>query len=392
MKKFRRIGIIVLLGIATIGVIAFFFFRGGRSYQAPTVAFCGESSALRESEVVPTLDTPTSKGKNVVWCGTIQIGWNHFEKDILHAPPAIRGAKIIVTRLNQGILSEEDLPSDSFLATAGFIKDGIIKNVRDDMKERFQKDVQFDSMSEPNGILVYSYLQTHLAFTIPYFDNREAFLFQDSQGEKNNVTSFGIEEKDEYAYQQLRDQIDVLYRLQNENKLREPKEFILDLCKDSMPNQIVLACIPPRESLSETLYDCENKIREFAAKTPPEVLREYGPLVQFGPRDVLLVPNLNWEIRHHFTDLEGPDKPLENPGFENNYIQRAEQSITFKLDRSGAELSSEFKAYCKPSATHYKYNRPFLIYIKKRGQKSPFFVMWVDNAELLCKPQKNLNK
>lgn len=27
--------------------------------------------------------------------------------------------------------------------------------------------------------------------------------------------------------------------------------------------------------------------------------------------------------------------------------------------------------------------RPFLIFIRKRGVRQPFFVMWVDNAELL---------
>jgi len=30
------------------------------------------------------------------------------------------------------------------------------------------------------------------------------------------------------------------------------------------------------------------------------------------------------------------------------------------------------------------FDRPFLIYVKKRGAEySPFFVMWVDNAELM---------
>jgi hypothetical protein len=32
------------------------------------------------------------------------------------------------------------------------------------------------------------------------------------------------------------------------------------------------------------------------------------------------------------------------------------------------------------------FDRPFLIVVKKRGAEHPFFVMWVDNAELLCKP------
>ncbi len=35
---------------------------------------------------------------------------------------------------------------------------------------------------------------------------------------------------------------------------------------------------------------------------------------------------------------------------------------------------------------NYIVNRPFLIYIRKRGADRPFFVMWVDNAELLSKP------
>jgi hypothetical protein len=33
---------------------------------------------------------------------------------------------------------------------------------------------------------------------------------------------------------------------------------------------------------------------------------------------------------------------------------------------------------------HFHFDRPFLIYVKKRGADySPFFVMWVDNAELM---------
>ncbi len=35
---------------------------------------------------------------------------------------------------------------------------------------------------------------------------------------------------------------------------------------------------------------------------------------------------------------------------------------------------------------NFIFDRPFLIVVKKRGAERPFFVMWVDNAELLCKP------
>ena len=107
---------------------------------------------------------------------------------------------------------------------------------------------------------------------------------------------------------------------------------------------------------------------------------------EFGIRDVLLVPNLNWEVRHHFAELEGSDKRFLNAGFSGYYIAKAMQTIRFKLDRSGAELASEAQMHCKPMATRFVCDRPFLIVVKKRGTERPFFVMWVDNAELLCKP------
>jgi hypothetical protein len=61
------------------------------------------------------------------------------------------------------------------------------------------------------------------------------------------------------------------------------------------------------------------------------------------------------------------------------------QMIQFRLDRSGAELASEAKVYCKPGETFFHVNRPFLVIIKKRTRKKPFLVVWVDNAELLQK-------
>ena len=61
----------------------------------------------------------------------------------------------------------------------------------------------------------------------------------------------------------------------------------------------------------------------------------------------------------------------------------AQQDILFRLDRSGAELKSEAKMYALGGATHFVVDRPFLIYMCQRGAKTPYFALWVDNAELL---------
>ncbi|MGA2068226.1 MAG: hypothetical protein ABSG86_24855 [Thermoguttaceae bacterium] len=367
----------VLLTVVVVGAIAFFSFAG-RSYHPPVAAFQGDSGDLARSVVVPTLDTPMPKGKNVIWCGTIQLGWNRLEKDILHEPPQVQGAEAVVSRLNQAQLREDDLPPDSYMATAGFVKDGVAETARAEMKRRFEKETNFDSMP-PNAVLVYAYLQVNLPFRIPFFDNRGAFRFKESGGRETKVSAFGIEERHEYAYHELREQIDVLYSSRKEHQF-ELDEFVLDPCRDSSPCQIVLACVPPKETLLETLRDVEKKTQEHARQGKEEYHN------RFGVRDVLLVPNLEWEIRHHFAELEGNGKRFLNATMKDYFIGKAAQTIRFKLDRSGAELASESKLYCLPLPTYFVFDRPFLIVVKKRGSERPFFVMWVDNAELLCRP------
>jgi len=105
----------------------------------------------------------------------------------------------------------------------------------------------------------------------------------------------------------------------------------------------------------------------------------------FGSNDVLLVPDIVWRISHRFTELEG--KIITNSDLKGRRIDVARQDTEFLLNRSGVELKSESKTYELPIATYYIFNRPFLLFMKKRGAEMPYFVMWVENAELLNKWQ-----
>ncbi|MEW6358471.1 MAG: hypothetical protein AB1696_19210 [Planctomycetota bacterium] len=100
-----------------------------------------------------------------------------------------------------------------------------------------------------------------------------------------------------------------------------------------------------------------------------------------GVRDVLLVPNMHWRIAHRFSEVEG--RPFSNPSLAGQRMDVALQEIEFRLDRSGAELRTEAKQYCMPIPVCYVGDAPFLLLIKKHGAERPYFVMWVDNAELL---------
>lgn len=348
-------------------------------YEPPAVAFIGESTDLRQSVVVPTLDTPMPEGMNVMWCGTFQLAWNRLAKDILGQPPDVKGAEAVAQRLNQAQFVENDLPPGSYLALAGFAKDGIADVVQSKMTSVFQKAVEIDPM-DPGDILAYAYLEASAEFTVPFFDGSEALCFRDSSGKTVEVTSFGIEEKYESSHEELRDQVEVLYCHRREMGAELPEEFVIDLCRYSLPNQIVVARIPRQATLSETLDEMESKVRQCARQPDAESDRS------FGINDVLRVPNLNWEVRHRFAELEGSDKLLLNAGFSGYCIVKAIQTVRFRLDRSGATLASEAQVTCASGPVHYVFDCPFMIVMKKRDAERPFFVMWVDNAELLSKP------
>jgi hypothetical protein len=61
----------------------------------------------------------------------------------------------------------------------------------------------------------------------------------------------------------------------------------------------------------------------------------------------------------------------------------AQQVVEFRLHRTGAELESEADLTAGSAPTSYRFDRPFLVLMRKRGAVQPFLAVWVDGAELL---------
>lgn len=129
-------------------------------------------------------------------------------------------------------------------------------------------------------------------------------------------------------------------------------------------------------TLAETVEAVETTIAQRNLET------EGHPELAFGVSDTLMVPEMMWRVVHRFRELEG--RVVENESYKGHVLRQMRQDIAFKLDRSGAVLSSSWITYmylCPPA--HYAFDRPFLLYLKKRSADRPYFVMWVENAELL---------
>ncbi|MBN1361660.1 MAG: hypothetical protein JW993_13770 [Sedimentisphaerales bacterium] len=347
------------------------------AYAGKTPTFVGDSNSLERTVIVPTLDTPRPRGKNVIWCSSFQLAWNEIRDNVIGAPLQVLGAEEVARRLNEAQQSVADLEPDSYYAKGGWIEDGIIDTIEKEMAARFPSHElpDFNDCNDPAGILAYSYLVANVPFKYPFRQLDDGLTFADSQGTETQVGGFGLWEGFMSQYKEMREQIEVLYlRSEDPNYPWPAKEYALDLCRHSRPYQVVVAMVEPKDSLGETLAYIEHGITEFERWA-------YYKWVRFlREGQELRVPEMFWRIDHRYTDLIG--KVVANMGMP---IVEARQAIEFRLDRSGAMLESEALIAMSAAGENFLFDRPFLVYMKKRGADQPFFVMWVDNAELLTR-------
>jgi len=338
--------------------------------------FSDSSLKLKQTVIVPTLDSPCPPGKNVVWCSSFQLAWNEVKDNVIRAPLEVVGAEEVAGRLNAAKQSGSDLDPQSFYATGGWIKDGIVDKIKKDMAAKFPSRALPNFEGYDAGILAYSYLTANVPFTYPFRQMPKGLAFGDAQGNKTRVEGFGLWEAYRSEYEGIRDQVEVLYcdETGRQNPRSPIKEFAIDLCKSSQPYQVVLAVVEPNDSLAQTLQRLRTRMQEFKNQG------NYEARSHLQEVDVVQAPEMSWEIDHHFRELVG--RVVANV---NLPIVEAMQTIKFRLDRSGAAMESDAKFAVAAIPRVFAFERPFLIYMQKRGAEQPFFVMWVDNAELLVR-------
>ena len=98
------------------------------------------------------------------------------------------------------------------------------------------------------------------------------------------------------------------------------------------------------------------------------------------------IPKINFNITHAYSELI--NKHFKNKGYVEYFIRKAQQDILFKMDEKGAILISEARILAGKGVSipkHLIFDEPFLIYLKEKDRKYPYFAMWADNPELMIK-------
>jgi len=379
-RAIRRTRVILAVAVALIVIAAALWTTGVGPYISQRIAytsklptFSGESEKLQQTVIVPTLDSPCPPNKNVIWCSSFQLAWNEVRDKVIGAPLEVVRAEEIALRLNTAKQSSSDLEPRSFYAAGGRIRDGIVGKIKKDMATRFPSHPLPDFNDYDGGILAYSYLTANVPFKFPFEQVEKGVAFADSQGRETQVDAFGLPESLQNKSRKTRQQVEVLYCRHSieGDQYEEISECAIDLCRYSRPYQVIVALVEPKGSLDRTLEYVRAQI---------DKARRFRGAGELGRTDILEVPEMVWKIDHRFLELVG--KVLANV---KGPITEAMQTIEFRLDRSGAKVESEALLAAKSAPKRLRFNRPFLVYMQKRGSAQPFFVMWVDNAELLTR-------
>jgi hypothetical protein len=150
---------------------------------------------------------------------------------------------------------------------------------------------------------------------------------------------------------------------------KDKDNFILTLESSLKDHILVLAKVPPENSLDQTIDSVFKRIYSSS----PRKIREFS---------TLLIPVLDFKAAASYRSIASQLK-------KHILLEKIIQNIRFRLDKRGAILRATARvgtSFC--IGKRMVFNRPFLLCMKYRNSKNPYFAVWVDNPDILIPTEK----
>jgi hypothetical protein len=329
---------------------------------------------LRQTDVLPHLEGSITAGRNYVFCATFQLAWNQSQDKIFGEPIRLAGSPRMAKDLLLGSkLTEAILPPGSYLVRAGLVKDGVVGKIREEMERRFPNaTLDVPDHVDDQWAIAYAYLERTLSFREAFDRLKEPLVFQSKQGPVK-VACFGVRNFVERSDRDraLGQQVSVLADAGDD-------DFVLRLNTISEDDEMILAKVKPEQTLGATLALVRERIKRR------DGLHDYSPTC-LTLRESLVVPVVDLNVQRKYSELEG--RFLTNPKWSKIYLATAEQGIRFRLDENGARLESTAvlvtESLARQRPAQYIFDKPFLLYLKRKSSDQPYLAMWIETPELL---------
>jgi hypothetical protein len=347
--------------LAVVAVGGAWTLFGGIPAEAPLLR--AASTALPGTAVLVHPALPIPAGKNALWCASAQFAWDALRRGegrgtVALGPPAPPPA---VAALNASDGAACGLPDAAWAAMAGRLDGGFEPRVNGELARKFGSGApRFEFPPVPAGaVAAVAYLERNLPFEHPFEAREQAMSFA---GGPKRVRAWGLNPGSRSPGRgAMLDQ--VRYAAASATDRRS---FVLEFTFKGGGDRMLVAPIQRGESLAATWRQAE------AALAAAEKTRFRAA--------VLAVPKLNFEILHDFREFDGALLHGEAP------IALMRQVTRFRLDERGALLRSWHVTLAAGGVpSEVVVDRPFLLALRRSAAAEPYFLLWVENDELLVR-------
>ena len=306
-------------------------------------------SEFKNTEFIPTLEHKISDDKNYIYCSTFLFAWDEIRNKI-NSQLTIPDQNYDLKLVNQSKSFEGVLQNHEYEASGKIDGNRIIANAR------FNKSLPFE-------------------VKLQSFDDKLTF-----KGQK--VSSFGILLKDIKETEEIKEMLEVIKIVY----YKDDSNFILRLLPKDEAHEIIVF---KTENRGSSIAEMVTEIKKLTKIGEREKMNDSINWKYFyAEDDVVIIPKINFNIETNYKSIEENRFSSEKQNFQ---IEKAWQNTAFILDENGADIESESEViasiggYRKPEPKKMIVDKSFLILLKRKNAKNPYFGLWTTNTELMSK-------
>lgn len=302
--------------------------------------------SLKNTEFAITLENPILENKNVIYAPAFLFAWNALKNELEVPFKIIEPSSYDLRLLNISNSYEKSLNPDEY---------------------------DINVSVEEGKINAHAYFNKTLPFPYKLEKMEDPIVFKNTK-----VNAFGMKYYNELSVEFTK----VLYYKNDDN-------FVLKFSPKNEHHEIILIKgIGKVATLSDMLKEM-NKLIELGKKEQKnsDILWKY----MISEDDIFSIPVIKFNIATKYKNIENQ---RFQSGTKDYLVETAYQRTGFILDENGAVVESEaIVAFLEASMEeetikHPKkmiFDKTFYIVMKHIDQANPYFVMKVDNVELMSK-------
>lgn len=308
-----------------------------------------------------------SAAPNRIWVGTFQLVWNDLMDGIVKGPVEFKGKKSkLAEELNAQSFTKEMISENSYYTKYGETSPELRETIEKAIKEKFDEtsDVlnSVDWTPGPNKYTAYAMLKKDFKF-LTAFDKLKMERFGKN---KEKVQYFGINKKSDKILDKT---VHVMF-------YNSSKDFAVVIYTQT----------------DDVLYLYRTKDDKTFDKLYSDMFikrAQYEGNSDFTEKDELKVPNIGLYKEQSFDEL--CNREIKGT---NMMLDKALETVEFKMDNEGVKLKSEAIIATKMSAMlpeknlkprKFYFDDTFVIFLQEQGKDKPYFAMRVNDAAAINK-------